>query len=209
MASTIWLALLGFAMGFCTSLGGRDQRLVSALRDSFGASLPLLLTAWFCAFVSACVMAWAGHSLGIALIGLEQGEAVLFGTVTAVALQLLFGAIVLLGTAVQLFWPVSSDALREPTRSLGALSIVMLMRQIFDPPRLTIFIIAMVLGAPLLLGFGGAIGACAALFIGWRRGNLSLHRLREGRLVQGLRMAAGAVIVVMAFRFFMIALGLA
>lgn len=175
MASLLF-ALVG---GFLTTLGARDQMLVAGLRARLGPSRALALVALGCALVSALLAAWLG-----ALIAerLSASTAPML-----VALALLFAA-------VDLFWPRQGKALAEPTRSLGAVAIALLVHQLTDTPRFLIFALAAATASPALAGLGGAIGSGAALIMGWSMG----ESLASSLPLRALRLTLGAIIAVIA-----------
>lgn len=143
---------LAFVGALLTSIGSRDQLLVAQLSARLGRGYGLLAAGWMVAALSALVMAWAGQAA--AQILPPEGKTMLV-------------AIALLLAAVELAWHNRTAALREPTRSLGAIALVLLSRQLGDAGRFLIFAIAAATGAPLLAGIGGALAGGAAVTIGW------------------------------------------
>jgi putative Ca2+/H+ antiporter (TMEM165/GDT1 family) len=170
---SFFLALIAVLL---TSIGSRDQVLVAQLSARLGRNPGLLVAGWLVAIISACVMAWAGHVA--AQILPPEGKTMLV-------------AIAMLLAAVELFWPTTRKAANEPTRSLFAITLVLLSRQFGDAGRFLVFAIAASTGAPLLAAIGGALGGGAALTIGWIAAeDLEKMSLRKVRLL-----LAGAVLL--------------
>jgi len=162
--------LFALLLVFALALGGRDQWLVAHWAEALGQSVPLLLTAIACAALSAAVMAWLGAEFAALLPGRAARMLVAFALVAA---------------ALELAWPVRALAApREPTRSLGAIAIVLLARQIGDGARFVVFALAAWASLPMATALGGALGGAAAVALGWGMGATSLARwpLRSVRL---------------------------
>jgi O-antigen ligase len=87
-------------------------------------------------------------------------------------------AIALLLSAAELTWPVKVRSLAEPTRSLGAIGLVLAGHAITDAARFLILALAAALGSPVLVGAGGAAGCAAVVLTGWLIGpSLTGHRV--------------------------------
>ena len=173
---------LAFIAALLTAIGSRDQMLVAQLSARLGRSSSLLVVGWLVAIGTAGIMAWAGQA--VAQILPPEGKTMLI-------------AIAMLLAAVELAWPNSRTAAKEPTRSLVAIALVLFSRQLGDAGRFLIFAIAVVTGAPLLAGIGGALGAGAGVTIGWFAGEelASALPLRMIRLIlAGVILLAGLVI---------------
>jgi putative Ca2+/H+ antiporter (TMEM165/GDT1 family) len=169
--------LLALVLVFALALGGRDQGLVARWAEALGQGIPLLLTAIACAVLSAAAMAWVGAEFA-ALLPRRAAE-----MLVAFALGL---------AALELAMPVKAQTPREPTRSLGAIAIVLAARQIGDGARFVVFALAAWANLPLAAGLGGALGGAAAVTLGWSVGAAGLARwpLRPVRLV----LAAGLLV---------------
>lgn len=105
-------------------------------------------------------------------------------------------AIAMLFAAVELAWPNSRKPAQEPTRSLVAITLVLLSRQFGDAARFLVFAIAAATGAPVLAGIGGALGGGVAITIGWMAGG-ELERALPLRLIRSL--LAGGVLLAELF----------
>ncbi len=124
-------------------------------------------------------MAWAGATIAALLPGAAQSMLIGFALLVA---------------AVELFWPVRMKIPSEPTRSLGAFSLVLLTRQIGDAARFAIFAFAAATALAPMAGLGGAIGGAAALYFGWSMGERLEHVLR----LRSIRLMLGGVTLVLA-----------
>jgi putative Ca2+/H+ antiporter (TMEM165/GDT1 family) len=180
--------LLALLLTAALACGGRDQWLVAGLADHFGRSIPLLGVALVCACLSAGVMAFAGAQVAALL---PHRAALML-----VAFALAFGA-------VELAWPVRPEAPREPTRSLAALALVLLSRQIGDGARFAVFALAAWASWPLTAGLGGALGGAGAVALGWSLGAERLARwpFRRVRLVLAAGLLVAALFIGLNARF--------
>ncbi|MFN3864191.1 MAG: hypothetical protein ACK4RT_07910 [Erythrobacter sp.] len=151
--------LISLLLVFALALGGRDQWLVAQLSDRLGRRVPLLLTGIACAALSAVVMAWAGSEIATRLP--RRAAQMLVAFALAIA-------------AFELAWPAKFAAPREPTRSLGAVTIVLAARQVGDAARFAVFALAAWASLPATAALGGAIGGGAAIALGWSLGGESL-----------------------------------
>jgi putative Ca2+/H+ antiporter (TMEM165/GDT1 family) len=166
MDSFLFCFLLVFAIG----LGGRDQVIVARLSETLEQSLPLLIVGAICATISAAAMTFFGSTMA--------------GILPQRAAEMLV-AIALAFAAIELFWPVRLKPMDEPTRSLGAIGMVLLARQIGDGARFVIFAFAAEATYPATTVLGGALGGTAALALGWVLGaeleaRLPLRHIRIG-----------------------------
>lgn len=155
--------LISLLLVFALALGGRDQWLVARWAEVLGRSVPLLLTGMACAALSAALMAWAGAEFA-ALLPRRAAQ-----MLVAFALAL---------AAFELAWPVKPPAPREPTRSLGAVAIVLAARQVGDAARFAVFALAAWASLPATAALGGALGGAGAIALGWSLGGDGLARLR-------------------------------
>lgn len=144
---TFFLAWVAVAV---CSLGARDQLLLARLAESRGGAFGLLAIALPAAALSATVMAWAGATVSALLPDAAKTMLVAFA---------------LLAAAVELAWPVRQKVLLEPTRSLFALLIVLVARQIGDGARFLVFAFAVASGTPFLAAIGGALGGAASALL--------------------------------------------
>ncbi len=167
---------LAFIAVLATSIGSRDQLLVAQLSRRLGRSCGLLVAGWLIAIVTAGIMAWAGRAA--AQILPAEGKTMLV-------------AIALLLAGAELAWPNRVKAAKEPTRSLGAIALVLFSRQMGDAGRFLIFAIAAATGAPVLAAAGGSLGACAAVTMGW----LMAESLTDERSLRPVRLVLAGIIL--------------
>lgn len=180
--------LIALLLVIALAMGGRDQWLVAHWAGALERSTALLAVAVLCAGLSAGVMAWVGAEFAALL--------------PRRAAQMLV-AIALVIAAFELALPVRLKAPQEPTRSLGALLIVLLARQIGDAARFAVFALAAWTAVPLTAGLGGALGGAAALAIGWSAGaeTLASWPLRAVRAVLAAGLMIAALFIGLDARF--------
>lgn len=171
--------LIALVVVFLTSTGGRDQLLVARLSESLGQSGALLAVVMALCAATAAIMAYAGASIAAMLPGPAQ--------------QMLI-AMALAIAAVELFWPVKIKQPVEPTRSLGAIALVLGARQIGDAARFAIFALAAATVLAPLAGLGGALGGAGSLYLGWSLGK----SLERGLPLRMIRLTLGCVAMLVA-----------
>jgi hypothetical protein len=139
---------LSFVAVAFAMLAGRDAVRVARLRASLGWGGPLVVTVLLAALAGAALAAWIAGELA-PLIPPDFKP-----VVVAVALGLA-GLEVLLRAA-----PAEA---KEPTRSMGAITLVLLLGMVTDASGFTILSLAIATGEPLLAAVGGALGALVVL----------------------------------------------
>jgi hypothetical protein len=180
--------LMSMVVSFLVSMGARDQMLVSQLRGMLGNSAGLLVVALATSTATAFIAAWFGGLLGQ---GMSQDASTMFV------------AIAMLLAAVECVWPNRAGRPVEPTRSLGAVAIVLFSRQLTDASRFLIAAFALVFASPPLAGLGGAIGGGTTVALGWALGD----RL-EALPLRGLRRVLGVALFFLAIAIGLTARGL-
>lgn len=175
MDSFLYCIVLVFAVG----LGGRDQMLVARLSSGLEQSPLLLGLGCLCAFISAGVMAFAGATMAEILPARAADMLVAFALAIA---------------AFELFWPIRMKPMDEPTRSLGAIGIVLLARQVGDAARFIVFAIAAEATYPLVAFIGGGLGGAAVIGMGWMIG----AQLETNFPLRTLRLIFGGCLIVAA-----------
>ncbi|MFL0672048.1 MAG: hypothetical protein ACJLS3_11685 [Erythrobacter sp.] len=153
--------LLCLLLVFAIALGGRDALIMAGLADRLGRTPLLLATGMVCAGVSAAVMAWLGSTFA-ALLPYRAAQML-------VAFALGFAAL-------ELALPIRHKEPAEPTRSLGAIGIVLLARQLGDAARFVVFAFAALAHFPLVSGLGGALAGAGALAAAWSLGASGMAR---------------------------------
>ncbi|GAB4478498.1 MAG: hypothetical protein OHK0018_09540 [Erythrobacter tepidarius] len=173
--------LLSLLLVFVVALGGRDQWLVACWAEALGRRVSLLAIGIVSTALTAGLMAWLGAGFAAQLPPRAAQMLVAFGLAIA---------------GFELVWPVKPDAPREPTRSLGAVAIVLAARQAGDAARFAVFAFAAGASLPVTAALGGALGGGAAIALGWSLGSESLARLP---LTVIRRVLAAGVIVAALF----------
>ncbi|MEM7690489.1 MAG: hypothetical protein AAF291_15850 [Pseudomonadota bacterium] len=178
------------------ALGGREQRLIAQLSDGLadrsGAvvrrPLTLLALGWAGAAASAGVMTYAA----LALADIMPARAAWMLVALALAIA-----------ALELAWPVRMKPLAEPTRSLGAMGLVLAWRQVGDAARFIIFAFAVEATFAVTALIGGALGGGAAVTLGWALGekNLSKYPLRWIRMALALALIVAAIFIGLNARY--------
>lgn len=168
--------------------GGRDQLMVAQWAGTLGQSAQLLGLAIACACISAGAMAFIGAEFA-ALLPRRAAQ-----MLVAFALAIAAGELAL---------PVRLKPPAEPTRSLAALGIVLLARQLGDGARFAVFALAAWTVWPVTAGIGGAIGGAAAVALGWAAGAETLARwpLRMLRLALAVCLGIAALFIGISARY--------
>jgi len=172
---SFFLALVAAALA---TLGGREAVRVARLSAALGGGRALLVAGWIACAI-ACMLA-ARLGAGIA------GELVPDAKAMLVAIALLLAALELL-----VLRPGRAPA--EPTRSFGAVLLVLGAAQLTAAAGFLVFALASATGAPWLAALGGALGSGAVFTTAWSLGaeweaRMPLGLLRYG--VAGLLLAA-------------------
>lgn len=155
--------LLSLVLVFAIAAGGRDSHVMAGLSDGLGRAPLLLATGIGCALASAALMAWLGATFAAML--------------PYTAAQMLV-AFALCLAALELVLPLRIKQPAEPTRSLGAIALVLLARQIGDAARFIIFALAALAHFPAFSALGGGIAGAGALALAWSQGADGMARLR-------------------------------
>lgn len=146
---------------FAIALGGRDQLIVAQFSEAVERSTALLAAGAFCAVLSAGLMTYAGSTMADLLPPRAANMLVAFALAAA---------------ALELAWPVKLKAMKEPTRSIVAIAIVVLVRQVGDAARFVIFAFAAGATYQVTAMMGGAIGGVAAVALGWSLGLVQMQK---------------------------------
>lgn len=145
-------ALIAFVACLLTSFGGRAHLTISMLAGSLGRSPGLLIVSVATALLTTSIAAALGAAISAQFIG-EARQWIVVG-----ALML---------AAIELALPVSEPKLREPTRSLGAIGLVLFARQLIDAPRLCVFASAAALASMDHAQHGGGVAATLSAAFAW------------------------------------------
>jgi putative Ca2+/H+ antiporter (TMEM165/GDT1 family) len=180
--------LLSLLLVAVLASGGRDQWMVARWAGALGQSRQLLAAALLSSCLAAVAMAWFGAEFAN-LLPRRAGQ-----MLVAFALAI---------AAAELALPVRVKVPDEPTRSLGAIFVVLLARQIGDAARFAVFALAAWTTLPFTAGLGGALGGAVAVGLGWAAGAETLARLplRAVRIALGVGLAIAALFIGLDARF--------
>ncbi len=180
--------LFALLLVLALAMGGRDQWMVARWSDALGRSHALLAVAVLASVLAAGLMAWVGAQFA-AMLPSRAGQMLV--------------AFALAAAAFELAVPVTFKTPEEPTRSLGAIMLVLLARQIGDGARFAVFALAAWTQWPLTAGLGGALGGAAAGMLGWSIGGEQLARwpLKLLRWVLAAGLAVAALFIGLDARF--------
>lgn len=142
---SFFLALLAAA---AATLGGREAVRVARLSGSLGAGAGLLVACWLSCSLACALSAWLGAGIAARLAPEAKGMLV---------------AIALLLAGIELLVLRPGRAPAEPTRSFGAILIVLGAAQLTAAAGFLVFALAGATGAPWLAAAGGAMGSGAVL----------------------------------------------
>jgi hypothetical protein len=173
MNAALW-AMLGC---FLAGIGARDQMLVAALTARLGRHGGLLLMGALTGTLASCFVAWASVEIALSLSYPARLVMACFALGAA-------------GFESLVFKPKFKA--KEPTRSLFAAALVLLMQQAADASRFLVFAIAMLTDAPIPAAAGGAVGTAFALTMGWLAAGAMLDA--QSGITQ-IRRWAGAVLL--------------
>ena len=148
----LFLALLTSALALA---GTRSAVLTARLSRELGAGAGLLVVCWGTAVATSALAGWAGA---------------LMAPVMAPAAKAMFVAAALALAALELLLTRSRPAPAEPTRSLGAMALVLFAGQLTDAARFFVLALAVATGVPALAAIGGAFGSGAVLTAAWALG---------------------------------------
>lgn len=180
--------LLSLLLVAALAAGGRDQWMVARWAGALGQSGQLLAVAVVSSCLAAAAMAWIGAEFA-SLLPRRAGQ-----MLVAFALAM---------AAAELALPVRPKVPDEPTRSLGAILVVLLARQIGDAARFAVFALAAWTALPFTAGLGGALGGAVAVGLGWAAGPEALARLplRMVRIALSVALALAALFIGLDARF--------
>lgn len=149
---SFFLALLAAA---AATAGGNEAARVGRLAAALGSAIGLLVACWLACAAACALAAWLGAGIAAELV--PAGKAML------VAIALLLAALELL-----VLQPGRPPA--EPTRSFGAIVLVLCAAQLTAAAGFLVFALAAALAAPWLAAAGGTLGSGAVLTVAWSAG---------------------------------------
>lgn len=164
---SFFLALLAAA---AATAGGREAVRVARLAGALGSGVGLLVACWLACVVACALAARLGAAIASEL---------------APAAKPMLVAIALLLAALELAVLRPGRAPAEPTRSFGAIALVLGAAQLTAAAGFLVFALAGALAAPWLAAAGGALGSGAVLTAAWSAGaeweaRMPLAFLRHG-----------------------------
>jgi hypothetical protein len=175
----LFLALLTSALAMASA---RPTLQTARLSEALGAGPGLLVACWVTAIATSALAGWAGAWLGPQMVP---------------AAKAMFVAAALAVSSLELLFARTRPAPAEPTRSLGAIALILLAGQITDAARFFVLALAVATAAPALAATGGALGSGAVLTAAWAIGGawdtrLPLRAMRLG--VSGLFLLAAVIV---------------
>jgi Ca2+/H+ antiporter, TMEM165/GDT1 family len=163
---------LTFVAVLLSGLAARDQVTIASLTRAHGKRTPVLIAAILVSIATAAFAGWAASQI----IPLMQPDPRVFLCAMAIGLG---------GAESLLIAPRGAG--REPTRSLGAFTLVIGAHQLTDATRFIVFGIAVAAQAPITAAAGGALGAIALVAAGWAVPGIALDsRARIARRLLGV-----------------------
>ncbi|MXO73143.1 hypothetical protein [Alteraurantiacibacter buctensis] len=163
-------------------LPGRDSVRVAHLSAKLGAGAGLLAAIWISALAASALAVVAAGLMAPLLPGAARQMLVAFALALA---------------ALELALRRAPRAPAEPTRSAGAMLVVLLAAQITDGARLIVLALALATKVPLAAAAGGALASGAALTLAALAGAAwpAWQRLRLVRLVIAALLLGFAVVL--------------
>jgi hypothetical protein len=182
--AALFLTLLAAALALA---GGRSAMLIARLSGALGGGAGLLAVGWITAAAASALAAWAGSWLA---------------PLMPPAGKTMFAAAALAIAALELLFAFPRRAPTEPTRSLGAIGVVLFAGQMTDAARFLVLALAVATGEPVLAAIGGTLGTGAVLTAGWALGTDWEERmfLRTIRFAAMALFALAAVVTGLAAR---------
>lgn len=181
-------ALWALCACFLAGIGARDQMLVAALTARLGRHGGLLLMGCITGAMACALAAFAAREIA--------------GAMPHPA-RLVLACFALAAGGLESLLVQPRFTASEPTRSLFAAALVLLMVQAMDAARFLVLAIALASDAPVQAAVGGAAGTLFALVLGWlaaealldAQGSLaSIWIVRIRRVAGGLLLAAGVAL---------------
>lgn len=170
------LALLGMVLA---GFGARDQTLIARLAGVQGSRVSALAVASAVCCATAAFAAWAGATIA---------------PMMSAQARLLVAWLALVIAGIEMLAIVPGKAPKEPTHSLGAMAFVLGAYQLSDAARFLIFGVAVLTGAAIPAGIGGALGGATTLTAAWA----APAQFADPRIRLWRRLAGAALLVLAA-----------
>ena len=174
--------IYAFVATLLAGMGARDQVLVAVLTDKLGRRGTLLTLACLTGAIASIFAAWATREVAAQLTYPARMVLACFALAAGGLESILIGP---------------RRRAREPTRSLFAAALVLLMDQMADASRFLVLAIALATD-PVAAAIGGTLGNAASLLVGWLGAGPLLGL--EGGLRTGRRFA-GTLLLLAAIGF--------
>ena len=174
--------LLSLVVALIADMASRAQQTVARYTSLFGPHRGLLWIVVIAAFASATIGMLAGRWIG---------------DLMPVDAKQMFVAVAFVWSGIAMAWPRQARrAEREPTRSLGAVGLVLTMQLMLDG-KLMLVALAAFFSPAYPVAAGGAIGGVLALTLAWQFGEkITEHGvMRTGRVVAGIGVATTGLVV--------------
>lgn len=168
MTSALFLAFLACAL---VTIAGRDQLRVARLSHRLGPGPGLFAAIWASALLASGVAAWAAGLIAPLLFA---------------DAKLVFAALALGLAAAELLVLKAGRAPKEPTRSAGAIFLVLAVSQTLDAARFIVLALAVATAEPWAAAIGGALGSGAAMSLGALAGGAWEERIPLRLLASGV-----------------------
>jgi hypothetical protein len=172
----LFLALLTSALAM---LAARPTLLTARLSGAHGGGAGLLAACWGTAIATSALAAWGGAWLRPQM---------------APAAKIMFVALALAVSGLELLFLRTRAKPSEPTQSLGAAFLVLLAEQATDAARFFVLALAVATAGPVFAAAGGAIGSGAVLTAAWAMGGAWERRLP----LRGIRFGVGGAFLLAA-----------
>lgn len=169
-------------------IGARDQVTVAALSVRQGQRPAVLIVALLSAAATGVFAAWAAS---VVLVELPPPA------------RTIFAAIALGMAGLESLVLVPRRDPREPTQSLGALLLVLVMHQVTDAARFLVFGMGVGFAAPIASGVAGVLGGCLLAAFAW-----FWPHLLDTPAARWTRRVVGALLTVVALTMFLSEFGI-
>ena len=133
------------------TLAGREQVRVARLSAALGPGAGLVAAIAFSTLIASAFAAWIGQALAPAMSSAPARQ--------------MFVALALLLAALEILLLRAPARPREPTRSTGAIALVLLAAQITDAARFLVLAMSVFGGNAVLAAAGGCAGSLSALMV--------------------------------------------
>ncbi len=163
------------------TVAGREQVRVARLSASLGSGTGLFVAIWLGAILSSAIVAWLGTEIA---------------PMMPAAGKQMFVALALAFSAAEVAILRAGRKPEEPTRSTGAIFLVLFSAQLTDAARFLVLALSVATAQPVLAAAGGALGSGLALSAAALAGADWEEKLPVRRLAWGVGGVLFAVAIV-------------